>query len=144
MRQRKTVKQKIAAFIDRSKSDVFMPRDFTQAKVNSAEYDTTLRAVRELVREGRLTRLSYGVYARTRRSPITGKPMLTAPGGFEGAVRQSLDKLGVKWTESKAIQDYNAGRSTQIPVSTSFRVESGFTRRFSYRGKEMEFDRTTI
>jgi hypothetical protein len=144
MRKPKTAKQKVAEIVTRSTSDVFVPADFTKAKPDTSEYDATLRAVRQLVREGVLVRLAYGVYARTRPSPITGKPMLAAPGGVDGAVRQALKKLNVKWSEGRAVQDYNAGRSTQIPMNASLRVGTRFSRRFSYRGKEIAFERTAV
>ncbi|MFC7334572.1 hypothetical protein [Rhodocista pekingensis] len=144
MRKPRTAKQQLAELVTRSNDDVFLPRDFTRASPDSAEYDTVLRAARALVREGTLVRLGYGVYARARQSPITGKPMLTAPGGLEGAVRQALDKLKVVWQPGQAAQDYNSGRSTQIPVNASFRVANRFSRKISFRGKEVVFERSEV
>lgn len=43
--------------------------------------DQIIRALRELVREGRLVRLGYGVYARAERSRLSGRPVLTARDG---------------------------------------------------------------
>ena len=141
-RKPKTAKQRVAQFVTRSKADVFVPGDFTKAKPDTSDYDATMRAVRQLVRDGDLVRIAYGVYAKTRKSPINGQPIIAASGGIDGVVRQALSKLKVKWANSKAIEDYNAGRSTQIPVNPVYRVESGFSRRFSYRGKEIKFERS--
>lgn len=144
MRKPKTTKQKVIEFVTRSQADVFVPGDFTKAKPDTAKYDTAMRAVRQLVRDGSLVRIAYGVYAKTRRSPINGQPIIAASGGIDGAVRQALSKLKVKWANSKSIEDYNAGRSTQIPVNPVYRVESGFSRRFSYKGMEIKFEHSAI
>lgn len=63
-----------------------------------------------------------GVFARTRANPLTGLPMLSDPNGFAGVVRKALTLLGVPWLESRAVYDYNSGRSTQIPAKAVFRV----------------------
>src|SRR5580698_7008751 len=49
--------------------------------------------------------------------------------GFLGAARQALTKLGVKWEPPEAERDYNAGRSTQVPLNPVVRVKGRFSRR---------------
>ena len=49
-----------------------------------------LRALRGLVRDGRLVRLGYGVYGRAVVSRLSGEPLLYAPYGFRGAAREAL------------------------------------------------------
>ena len=88
--------------------------------------DQVLRALRSLVREGRLVRLGYGVYGRAVVSRLSGDPILYSPSGFLGAARQALDKLGVKWEPTEAERDYNEGRSTQVPVNPVVRVRGRF------------------
>jgi hypothetical protein len=51
--------------------------------------DQVLRALRDLVREGQLVRLGYGVYGRAEISRLSGEPMLAAQGGFLEAARQA-------------------------------------------------------
>ena len=80
-------------------------------------------------REKRLVRLGYGVYGRAIVSRLSGDPILFSQGGFIGAARQALTKLGVKWEPSEAERDYNEGRSTQIPVNPVVRVKGRFSRR---------------
>lgn len=75
-----------------------------------------------------------------RLSPLTGKPIVAAPGGLDGALRQALDRLVVTWRESRAIEDYNASTSTQIPVNPMYCVPKSFRRRLSYRGKAIKFE----
>src|SRR5437667_12860857 len=108
MRQRKTLREKIEARIARQKQDdVFLPREFADL----GGEDQVLRALRGLVRDGRLMRLGYGVYVRAIVSRLSGEPMLDSPNGFIGVARQALDKLGVRWEPTEAERAYNEGRS---------------------------------
>ena len=117
--------------------DVFLTREFRDL----GEERQVLRALRALVDDGRLVRLGYGVYARAEPSPLTGRPMLTGQ-GFGPVVRQALDKLQVPWEPSAAERDYNAGRTTQVPMRPRVRLRSGrFSRKLRYNGMELAFDR---
>lgn len=119
-----------SARIARKRDDVFLPREFADLGGD----DQVLRALRELVRGGRLIRLGYGVYGRAQRSKLTGQPVLAARGGFVGASRAALSKLGVPWEPSELERSYYEGRSTQIPVDAVIRVKGRFSRRLGYRG----------
>jgi hypothetical protein len=113
---------KVEKRIARKGDAVFLPREF----VDLGGEDQILRALRELVREGRLIRLGYGVYARAERSKLTGQPILAGPDGFVGASRAALNKLGVKWEPTEWERAYNEGRSTQVPVNAVVRVKGRF------------------
>ena len=126
MAKQKTLQERIETRIARKRGeDVFLPREF--ADLGGA--DQVLRVLRILVREKRLVRLGYGVYGRAVVSRLSGDPILYSQGGFIGAARQALTKLGVKWEPSDAERDYNEGRSTQIPVNPVVRVKGRFSRR---------------
>jgi hypothetical protein len=128
MHKSRTLKQKIEyRMARRSKDDVFLPWEFTDL---SGE-DQILRALRTLVREGRLIRLGYGVYARAMRSRLSGRTMVDCANGFSGAALQALTKLGVSWEATDSVRAYNEGRSTQIPVNPAVKVKSRFQRRLS-------------
>ena len=62
--------------------------------------------LRELIREGRLIRLRYGVYARAEPSRLSSRPALIARDGFAGASREALTKLGVDWQFTEAERAY--------------------------------------
>jgi hypothetical protein len=103
--------------------------------------DQVLRALRGLVRDGRLVRLGYGVYGRAIVSRLSGEPMLYSSNGFAGAVRQVLTKLGVKWEPTEAELAYNEGRSTQIPVNPVVRIKGRFSRRLRDGNQELMLER---
>ena len=136
--RRSSLRERIAAKIDRSDDAVFLTREFRPLGCERH----VLRALRQLVEEGRLIRLGYGVYGRAEISRLTGKPMLAAEGGFIGAGRQALDKLGVRWEMTNAQRAYNEGRSTQVPVDPRVRVvKSRVTRKLRHQGHELVMER---
>jgi hypothetical protein len=138
MRRRRTLRETVEARIAERRDDVFLPREFRDL----GGEDQVLRVLRGLVRGGRLVRLGYGVYGRAETSRISGKPILAAPGGFIGAARQALDKLGVPWEQTEAQCAYNAGTTTQVPVNPAVRIKnSRFMRRLKYQDTELRLER---
>jgi Family of unknown function (DUF6088) len=137
MRKRTTLLRKIENRISRKAGDVFLTREFTEL----AGEDQVLRALRELVKAGRLVRLGYGVYGRAIKSRLSGEPMLYTANGFIGAARQALTKLGVEWAPTDSERAYNEGASTQIPVNPVVRIKGRFSRQLRYRDMELVLDR---
>ena len=137
MPRRRTLRERIADRIARRRDDVFLTREFRDL----GGEDQVLRALRLLVREGRLVRLGYGVYGLAEISRLSGRPMLAVKGGFIAAARQALDKLGVSWEQTEFQRAYNEGRSTQVPVNPAVRVKSRFARRLRYQDTELLLER---
>lgn len=71
--------------IARRQDDVFLTREFRDL----GGEDQVVRALRDLVREGNLVRLGYGVYGRAVTSRLSGEPILHSPDGFIGAARRA-------------------------------------------------------
>lgn len=138
MARRRTLQERIETRIARKRDeDVFLPREFSDL----GGEDQVLRALRRLVREGRLVRLGYGVYGRAMTSTLSGEPILFSPNGFAGAARQALTKLGVNWEPTEAERAYNEGRSTQVPVNPAVRVKGRFSRQLRYGNTELVLER---
>ena len=131
MRRAATLQEKVEQRIARKRNDVFLPREFRDLRGE----DQVLRALRRLTKEGKLIRLGYGVYGTAVMSRIPGEPVLFSPGGFIGAARRALTKLGVEWEPTEAERAYNEGRSTQVPVNPRLRVKGRFARQLSYQGR---------
>ncbi|GAB1717957.1 MAG: hypothetical protein NTAFB05_29990 [Nitrobacter sp.] len=84
MPRKLTMREKIERQIARKQSDdVFLTREFKRL----GGEDQVLRALRSLVKDGRLVRLGYGVYGRAMRSRLSGRPMLSSHEGFSGVAR---------------------------------------------------------
>lgn len=136
MRTRKTLRQRIEARMARKGDVAFLTREFTDLGGERQ----VLRALRQLVDEGKLVRLGYGAYAKAERSPLTQQPMLAGE-GFGPVARQLLDKLQVDWEPTAAEQAYHAGRSTQVPMTPRVKLRSRFTRKLRYKTLELTFER---
>lgn len=138
MPRRKTLRDKIENRMARKKGDaVFLPREFADL----GGEDQVLRALRRMTEDGRLVRLGYGVYGRAVKSRLSGQPMLYSAGGFSGAARQALDKLGVAWEPTDAERAYNERRSTQVPINPVVRVKGRFRRHLRYGNAELILER---
>src|SRR5882762_5706650 len=95
----KTLRAKIEHRIARKARDsVFLTREFRDL----GGEDQVLRVLRALVRDARLVRLGYGVYARAVISRLSGEPLLSHPSGLRGAAREALTKLGVQWEPTES------------------------------------------
>jgi Family of unknown function (DUF6088) len=134
MPRRKTLREKIEKrMARRPREDVFLTREFSDL----GGEDQVLRALRQLMRDGRLVRLGYGVYGRAFMSSLSGKPVLRSSNGFISAARQALDKLGVEWEPTESERAYNEGRSTQVPANPVLRVKGRFSRQLRYGKSEL-------
>ena len=138
MPRRKTLREKIEKRMARKpREDVFLTREFSDL----GGEDQVLRALRQLMQDGRLVRLGYGVYGRAFMSSLSGKPVLRSSNGFISAARQALDKLGVEWEPTESARAYNEGRSTQVPANPVLRVKGRFSRQLRYGKSELVLER---
>ena len=131
--KRLSLKSKISTKISRSKREVFLRSDFE----NLAGYDQVGRALRQLTSEGTLLKVGYGLYAKARPNRITGKPMLSAEGGFSQVAQEALSRLGVKWQPSESVQAYQAG-AAQIPANAEVIILDRFNRRIGTEKFELQ------
>lgn len=77
---------------------------------SSTQVSEALKALQD---KGVLMRIGTGVYAKTRKSSITGA---TIPAGsLEMLAAETLRKLGVAVSAGSAATAYNTGRTTQLP-----------------------------
>ena len=88
------------------------------------------RALQKLVDENLLVRLGYGIYGRLFFSRYTNDYCLD--GFIVGIGREVLNKLNIPWLPSEFEEDYNSGRSKQIPVNPTTRVIGRFNRKIQY------------
>ena len=103
-------------------------------------YRQLSRALQQLATEGKIARIGSGVYAKTEIAAVTGKPVLLK--GFSQVAREVFTRLGVDWEPGHAEQEYNARRSTQVPVSGSVIIKDRFSRKLYWRGKEIPYERS--
>lgn len=119
-----TLKFKISKRICQSQRQVFLRSDFKKL----GGYDQVGRALSNLEAEGKVMRIGYGVYAKSRLNRFTSEPMLAAEGGFEQVAYEALKRLRVNCKPSDAVQSYQGG-SSQVPVNTQFIIFDRFSRK---------------
>ncbi|WP_336700683.1 DUF6088 family protein [Pantoea dispersa] len=122
-----TIKARMQSRLKRSKRYVFTRDDFNDL----AGYDQIGRVLRELVNEGQLLKVGYGVYTKARKNAITGKVMPAAPGGSAAVVIETLELLKVDYRLVGASDAYNSGKTTQIPASMQIKTSPRFKRTLS-------------
>lgn len=94
------------------------------------------RSLKRLEENGQLVKLGYGVYAKLESSQIAQITYLKD--GVLPTMRCALTKLNIRWEPSFEEQDYQAGRSTQIPVNPSTKIKDRFRRRLRYKNMELK------
>lgn len=104
-----SVRERVIHAISVSESDVFLKQDFA---LNGSASQIT-RVLRLLMNEGVIVRISLGVYARAKFSMLTGKPIPIRP--VSVLAPEILRRLGVDAHASRSVQEYNQGKTTQIP-----------------------------
>jgi len=115
-----TIRDRIAERIRRTRrTDVFVRDDFAAF----GAYDVVGRELRKLVGEGFLVQVGYGLYARAKRSVLSGKPIPSAPLIEIGY--QALRRLGYSPKPSQAALDYMEGRTMQVPAGDRIAVPGG-------------------
>lgn len=122
--------------IARRRGDVFLRADFS----DMGSYDQVGRALGNLVREGRLVKIGQGLYARTGKSSIDGKPIL--PRGL-GTLKEALRRLGAETVPTRAERAYNSGQSVQVPTGRVVAIRGKrVRRRIGHDGIFLSFERS--
>jgi hypothetical protein len=123
-----TIQDRLETRIKRAKRSVFMRSDF----VDIADYDQVGRGLRNLVRDGLLLKIGYGLYVRARVNRITGTLMPDNPGGNDGVLIEAMERLGVNYKFDDLSLKNLSGESTQIPASVKIIPKSSrFTRKIT-------------
>lgn len=129
-----SLKSKIKYRISRSKNTVFTPKDF----FDISDRDQISRVFRQLVSEGLVVKFGQGLYAKAKRSKLTGKivPIKPLPEIAEEALTQ---KLNVKVVSSAEMMSYNDGRTTQVPTGRVIAVKGRVSRKMAFAGKSIKY-----
>ena len=137
MARKNSLQDRIGTRIAERKEAAYLTREFADL----GEKRQVLRALAKAVTLGQLVRLGYGVYGPATKSRLTGRPMLSSPGGFAVAARVALTKLGVAWEPTEWERAYNEGLSTQVPVNPQVKVRGRFSRKLRNGPTELFIDR---
>jgi hypothetical protein len=123
-----TIQDRLETRIKRAKRSVFLRSDFADI----ADYDQVGRGLRNLVRDGLLLKIGYGLYVRARVNRITGALMPDNPAGNDGVLIEAMERLGVDYKFDELSLKSFSGESTQIPASVKIIPKSSrFTRKIA-------------
>jgi hypothetical protein len=126
MKKSKTIEYRIFTRISRKKGAVVLREDFEDL----GDYDQVGRALRKLAAKGIVMKIGYGLYAKTRISPFTGR--LTLKKNLPEIATEALQRLGVETVPSTLEREYNAGRTTQVPTGRLIGVKGRVRRKIGY------------
>ncbi len=129
------ISDRIKRSVQRRSDLVLRPADFQSFGSEAS----VKRALKALVDQGLLIRLGVGLYAKAKRSVLSGQPIPARP--LEVLGPMALSRLGVPVQESTRTRDYNAGRTNQIPVGIV--VNTGrrrITRKIGFNGRFVEYE----
>lgn len=132
-----TLENKVTYRIKRSKACVFLRSDFGDI----GGYDQIGRVLRILTQKGLIKRLGYGVYARMRKSQVTGNYIPEK--SLSELARELLQKMKIQVAESSAEKLYNSGKTTQVPTGTVIAVKSRMVRKIGYNGRYISFEQSS-
>jgi hypothetical protein len=132
---RETLETQLLKRIDRKRGDVFLRADFD----GLGGYDQVGRALRELVRRGKLMKIGFGLYSRAVQSPFDEKT-LVPPKGL-ATLREALKRVGIETLPSRSTEEYNKGRTTQVPTGRVVGVRRRVRRKIGYNGFTLSFER---
>ncbi len=131
---RETLEARIAKRIDRKRGDVFLRADFADL----GGYDQVGRVLHQLVHAGKLLKVGFGLYARAIPARLGTRPV--PPKGLT-TLREALERVGIRTFPSHALEDYNAGRTTQVPTGRVVAVRRRVRRKIGYNGISLSFER---
>jgi len=109
-----SIKARMIRSLSMRRSEIILRSDFTPIGSQSQ----ISRILNEFVSEGRLVRIGYGVFAKTRISSISGKAVPREP--LEVLAEETLRRLRIDAIPGNAQRDYASGQSTQVPVQAVF------------------------
>lgn len=130
------LEEKIQRYIDRKRRLIFLRVDFEEV---CPDYDQVGRALKKLVQKGKLLKVGYGLYAKAKRSSVSGK--IIPRSTLQEIGNQCLRRLKVKTAQSQAQRDYNQGISTQVPTGRVIAVKGRITRKIGYNGILLKFEK---
>lgn len=130
-----TMTYKVSARIARKKSViVFVREDFADI----GGYDQIGRVLRGLARAGKLIKIGYGLYARAKKSIITGETIPVA--SLPTLAKAALNRLGVEVAPSNLEREYKAGKTTQVPTGRLIAVKGRINRKIGYGGAYVSYE----
>lgn len=135
-----TYRLKLLDKIESLKIQVFSRDDLTHNHTNQEQLRLN-RALKAFAEQGYIIKISHGLYAKAKTINLpNGKSKIILRDSFESIAMFALNKLGILWEYGSAIQAYNRGETTQVPVVFSIKLHSRFRGTISAQGRQVIFE----
>src|SRR3990167_2401493 len=135
-----TYRKKLLAKIESVKTQIFSRNELTRNHSNQEQLRLN-RALKTFAEQGHIIKISHGLYAKAMAIDFTnGEKKIILRDSFESIAILALNKLGVQWEYGSAIQAYNRGETTQVPVIFSVKLHSRFRGTISAQGRKVIFE----
>jgi hypothetical protein len=131
-----SVTQNILEFISKQDSKVIFREDL----INFGTSRQITRALKALKDQAVIVSVGKGLYCKAEISEFTGNPKPTLMIAEIGII--VFKRYNIHFGPNKAVVEYNAGRSTQIPMVTMFNIgKSKFNRKIFFNQGILEYER---
>lgn len=120
--------------IESIQSPILLRKDFSDL----GSYDWVGRNLNKLIQKGQLVRIGYGLYAKAKRSALTGEIVPVVPLPTLG--KEALKRLGFETFPTEAEVKYKEGSSTQVPTGRSIGVKDRISRKIGFGGAYISFE----
>jgi hypothetical protein len=117
------------------RGSVVLRQDFNDL----GSYRQISRVLNKLIHEKKLVKIGVGIYAKAYLSKYSNIPLIK--NGVDPTLREALKRLGVTYKPGSAEQEYNEGKTTQVPVRNIVRLKSRCLRRIGYKNSELIFEK---
>lgn len=132
-----TCKARILASLTRSKNNVFLREEFNRF----GSYRQVCRVLKELLDEGRILRLGYGIYVKARPSTISGKPV--PQDSLVNIGMEAMKKLGIEVSPGKDMQALINRESTQVPMLPIINIgKARVSRKLSLGSRSLVYEKS--
>ena len=128
------IKNNIIYKIKESKQSVFIRKEFKDI----GSYSQVSKVLKTLLEEKVLIKIGYGIYAKTKKSSLSGKIIPEKP--LMDLAKELLYRLDIKTIQTDYEKDYNEGKSTQIPTGRVIGIKGKFSRKISYNNNNIYFE----
>lgn len=102
-------------------------------------YRQISRVFKVLMNENKLIKIGAGIYAKAYFCEILNRPVLK--GGFSQICKEALDRKGIKWEYGTAIQEYNAGLTTQVPCRLVVKLKTRYRGKISHNKQRLRVEK---
>lgn len=135
VKYQESIEYKMLNYLQTVRSSVVLRKDFSKF----GAYRQISRVLKKFIIQKKLVKIGAGIYAKAYISKYTDIPLIE--NGIDSALREALTRLGIAYEPGSAEKNYNAGKTTQVPVQNIVKLKSRCRRRIAYRNKQLIFEK---